>query len=408
MIFSKIQKLKLSNLLNEKGVNFASVVAAKLYNNDFKSLFSYIVLAVLFDPKFSIKIRLHSKILVSRNFDPDLRKDYFYIYNSFLSFGEFDELTFERRLNVKSFFTNLFSLTRLVVQNLKLKLGLSFFDVVMVSALQSYYLRAQSNYESIDFSKYSSYVSFCDSYLEENMMAQMAKLNGLKTATLQHGQYRVNLPGKETTDSESYLNFVSDYLFAWGEATKQEFIKGGISPERILLCGALKPFYSQDLLVSRNVSDAICIVLNGDNHQLSNQAMLNVVTEFCELYKINFYIRPHPAARNMDYLKYRESECYRGLHLEGSSYDLSVIHTSGVFVEMLMSGDNFFVFRDGFLEDIFDLEGKSFAGVDELHSLYVNTGRKDIDEGFKLFFNSVSNSDDLEKRYRFEIDNKLL
>jgi hypothetical protein len=406
MIFSSIQKLKLSKALSVKGVNFASVIAAKLYNKDFKSLFSYFVLATLFDPKFSIEKKLSGNILLSRNFDPGLRKDYSYMYDDFVSFGTFDELTFERKLAFRSFFMNMFCLVNLIVRNLKLRLG--FFDILVVSALQSYYLRAQSNYESIDFSKYTSYVSFCDSYLEENMLAQMAKLKGLKTATLQHGQYRVNLLGKETTDSESYLNFESDYLFAWGEATKQEFIKGGISPERILLCGALKPFYGLDSNVETNVRDAICIVLNGDNHQVSNIEMLQVVNDFCELYKYDFYIRPHPASKNMNYFKYLNRNCCRGLHLDGTSYLLSIVHTSGVFVEMLMSGENFFVYRDEFLEAIFNLEGRSFANVDELYSLHVNNKQNVIPEELKLYFNAVTTRDDLEKRYRFEIENKLM
>ena len=406
MKFSSIQKLKASNLLVFRGINFSSVIASKLYFEDFKSFFSYFVLALFFEPRFSVEKKIDNKILLSRNFNPELRGDYVYIYNSFLSFGCFDELTFERKLSFKSFFYNAFFLVGLIVRNRKLEFG--FFDVLQVSALQSYYMRAKKVYESIDLSKYSSYVSFCDSYLEENMLAQMAKLHGLKTATLQHGQYRVNSPGKETTDSESYLNFVSDYLFAWGEATRQEFIKGGVSSDRILLCGALKPFYEQDLSVKRVKNNAICIVLNGDNHHQSNLAMLDVVARYCKTYKIKFYIRPHPATKRMEYVKYLSIKNCQGLHLEGVSYDLSIIHTSGVFVEMLMSGESFFVFKDSFLESIFDLKGKSFSDIDELHSLYVNSDKVKVKDELKNFFNVATNKSDLEKRYRFEIGNKLL
>jgi len=407
MNYSKIQSIKLLSVFKNNGINFASVISAKLYSNDFRSLVSYIVLAVFFKPIYSIKRNEGAKILLSHNFSSIIRKDYLHIYNNFLLISEFDELSFERKLCLGQVFSNLFCFLREFKK--KISLGLSLSELVSVASLESYYKRAHSNYKSIDFTKYTSYVSFCDSYLEENLIAQMANLANLTTATLQHGQYRVNSPGKETTDVESYLNFVSDYLFAWGEATKNEFIKGGVNPNRVLVCGSLKPFYETGTLGSGSKKYAVCIVLNGDSHLTSSLEMLSIVVHFCEKNSINYYIRPHPSSRNKVYLKYLSGTYCLGLHAESYSYQVSIIHSSGVFVEMVMKEQCFFVYKDEYLDDVFEVEGVCFSDEKELELLYAGDGMSEVDSRkLKSFYNVAENNSDLLTRYSLAVKQFLL
>src|SRR5690606_12729215 len=72
-------------------------------------------------------------------------------------------------------------------------------------------------------------VTFCDAQAPENLMAQMARSAGIASFTNQHGQYRVLDASNMSPDAEAYANFVSDYMFCWGEATRKEFVKAGFN-----------------------------------------------------------------------------------------------------------------------------------------------------------------------------------
>jgi len=406
MRFHTIQRLKATRVLMSGRINIASVIAAKLYSSDAISLLSYIVLTIFYNAEFEVESTGGKKLLLSRNFLSVNREDYWDIYINFISLGEFDELIFRRRFSFVNVLKNITCFLSVIRNNVNL--GLKFFDLLTVSSLQAYYIRAKKNYNSIQFSNYESYISFCDSYLEENLVAQMAKCSGLKTATLQHGQYRVNMRGRESTDCEAYLNFVSDYIFVWGEATKIEFIKGGVESDRILVCGALKSFYEEDRVSYIVEDDAICIILNGDSHLKSNFTMLPLVAKFCEDRNISFYIRPHPASKNKFYEKFLKNPLCLGLHNDSRRYQFSIIHTSGVFVEMLMNDDCFLVYKDDFLDELFEIDGSNFCSVDELSFLYDNGVATMQAENLKSFFNVACNKADLIGRYRSAINEFLL
>lgn len=407
MNFVDIQSLKCDEKFLHGGVSIARVMAAKLYNTDIKSIFKYFVLSILYEPKYEIATKAKfSKVLLSKNYDPSLRRDYNHIYNSFHDLSHFDEVVFRRDLSLLSIVGNAISLFRIFKKNKRLKLPCK--EMMAVSFLESYYYRAYQLFDQIDFSRYLSYVSFCDSYLEENLMAQLANSKGLTTATLQHGQYKVNSPGRESTDCEAYLNFVSDYLFAWGQATKDEFVSQGIESERILCCGALKPYYNQTESDEVSRLDGVCVILNGDSHSKSNISMLNVVRDFCEKYSVRFYIRPHPASKLCIDEHVLRSEFCAGLHKPGGIYKMNVVHTSGVLVEMIMTGEKFMIYKDEYLDDLYNLDGLVFTDVHELKDNFYRTISEYDFSSLRQYFNAANSCEDLEHKYRSAIRRYLL
>ncbi len=63
-------------------------------------------------------------------------------------------------------------------------------------------------------------VVFADMQAVDNMIVQWAKLNNIKTVTLQHGLY-VDYEDFKNINCVNYKNAVSDYFLAWGEETKE-------------------------------------------------------------------------------------------------------------------------------------------------------------------------------------------
>lgn len=344
MKFKKIQLLKSRKIFQYNEVNFIRVMCAKLYPDKKVYSMKCFIQAIFFKPKINYKNNGFN-ILISYNFLPEKRKDYAYIYNKLKSFINANEIFVERKFTLMTSLSNIIAFLKILKKNFHEK-DIVFFDILRISSLELYFNNVLNEVKKNNFNE-KIYISFCDSYLEENLITQFMKNHNIITATLQHGQYRFIKEGLETTDVEGYLNFVSDYIFVWGQATADEFIKANINYNRIIKVGALKEFTNRNSNIIQNKDYKIfTLILNGETHAQSNIEMIKVANEISLKYKIKYYIRPHPMNRLKKYIKYT-NENYLGLIHSNTenNVDFSILHMTGVFVEMLSSRLAFFVLK---------------------------------------------------------------
>lgn len=360
-----IQELKKNRLLSYRGLNLGSSISAKLYDISMVDTFKFVILGIFFQPQ--LKERTHtnsSQIIFSRNFSSEMRPDFHEMYSFVDSCIDSDALLFKRRLDIlrspKTFFIWLYIISK------NFRLHLTINELISVSSLEVYYRKMVRKLDSFQWDKYSCYVSFCDSYLEENLMAQMAKLNGLVTITLQHGQYK-NTGIDITTDSESYLNFISDYMLVWGQATVDQMVSAGVSKNRLLLSGVPKYIYDKRHLFSCGDIGSVCIYLNGDNHFESNYGMVKVCLEYCEKNGIDFYIRRHPSSvKKLDSATYN-SKLFKGF-ISGNQRvtPLNVVNSSGVSMDIIMRGGIVAIYVDENTNELYQKLGLHFHDLEGL------------------------------------------
>jgi len=407
MNFKTIQRLKNYQVLNTGNINMAKVMAARLYSKGFLDFIKTLLLSLLFESNFIYKDS-KSDFIISKNFDSDKRKDYDFIYKKLKdTLIDFNEIIFIKRF--KPFYLLLNIKNTIIYYKKNKSTDILFSERVKISLLENYFNNLLIKLHSFSFNS-KVYISFCDSYLEENLAAQFFNYNGTLTATLQHGQYRLNNKGYESTDSESYLNLVSDYIFVWGIKTKHEFLKAGVNPEKIIVTGALKPFTQNNKIINHKTIKSFIVFLNGESHVESNYKMILLANEFAELYDFTYVIRPHPMNPLKKYLK-KTNYKFNGLvYKEDQTFnnDFAIVHSSGIFLELMSKNFPFFHLLDDYLDSIFRNDYNNFSNITELKCLYESlvldhsTFIEEMTKDYKLF-NIASNFSELDLRYKSAI-----
>jgi hypothetical protein len=409
MKYDDIQKLKSNEILRSEGINYARVMATRLYTDDWIYTLKIIFLAIFYEVALKYKNN-NSSILLSHTHNPDIRKDYDFIVKKLKKIIDtFNELTLEKKINPLKVAGKMFDFFKLVFKNRKLNVG--FSDLLRISALELYFKKIFNKLDALEFDE-QLYISFSDSNQEENLFAQYFVNKKIKTATLQHGQYRYIKKGFEVADVEGYLNFVSDYFFAWGEKTRIEWSKAGIDSSRILKLGALKEFTKKNTGKKHIKSnESFVVILGGDVYSKSNIRMIKIANEISKQYKFKYYLRLHPMNKISLYLKHTNSN-YRGV-LANQGVDFSILHMTGVFVEMLSKSETFFVFEDDYTEEIFKLGLIKFNTLEDFSKKYnflMNNKELFLNEMKNIYseFNCASSDEDLTKNYQNAIKNILV
>ncbi|MDY0277598.1 MAG: hypothetical protein RBQ97_05905 [Acholeplasma sp.] len=376
MQYEKIKKLKTSEETLIDGINYGLVISSRLYIGSIKNIFVSILQGFFMQPfiKFPFK---ENPILISYNLKNLSRKDYDFMIKTLKKIiPNHDSIVITRKISF-NIFKNFFYILN-IVKSLK-RQNLKFIEKLQVAALINYYKKYELTLSRNMKCEYHSYISFCDSYLDENLISQwIRKTHKTITYTLQHGQYKYTQNGKESNDTDAYENFVSHYIFVWGDSTKNEFLKADISKERIIVAGALKPFSSLKNYHRRNdqIAKSFCVALDGDQSIRSNKNLLSIINEFCIANGYIYYIRFHPKSKIKLYNKYMSTINFNGIVDSNSMYEKNihflVAHTSGIIVEAITNGIPLFLFIDNFSESIHVDMNVGFSDENELGELVKN------------------------------------
>jgi len=371
----EIRKLKICSELLINHINYGRVIATKMYPKGLKYTLCLFVQLLFFNYKFS-HINNRKNILSVYSYSNNNRKDYDEIMENFRAIlGKHDELNLVLKPSFKHFFQKIKSL----INNYMVYKKHNLEDKLKVAILVSFYSVIEQEINKIMIAnKYDLVVTFCDAHHIENLTAQIAMKNNIRTATLQHGQYRFIREGFENGDCEAYENFISDYLLTWGQATVDEFKKFNISEERMLKVGALRKFSNNTFHVKEISTGIFGVILSGETYKESNVSMIELANQIAKEFNMKYILRLHPKNHAVFY----ESHCdLRYLNtviqnVENIEYieqvDFSLVHMTGVFVELLSLGTAIFVFTDEYLEDLFKTSGVNICNIDDFRRHYTN------------------------------------
>jgi hypothetical protein len=243
-------------------------------------------------------------------------------------------------------------------------------------------------------------VTFCDAAPHDNLLAQLAIAVGTPTMTAQHGQYRILDQRNVSTDAEAYANFVSDHLLCWGEATRSEFERFGISRDRLIITGWIRHWGEASR--PESTTGAFGVMLNGENGAESNIELLRAANQIAEELDMRFVVRLHPSFASPHFRSLVSKRCTSINAIPTQEYvstvDFSLAHMSGATIEMLEVDSPVYVLDDGRLADAFRLPGLSFHGVEEILEV-LRADRVDPSHGnartrqLKRWFNDDTNQD---------------
>jgi hypothetical protein len=401
---NKIQELKTdTDFINEE-INFIKVIAAKLYSLNKKEFIKFFLLGLFYWPDFKLqrKNKDNSGFLFSKNFNCNARPDYQDIYDNVSSIQDNTTLNIDRKVSPVSIIDFALKFPKRLIKNYSKKL--TILEVLAITSLEVYFLRVLDEVKKIDLNQFQFYLSFCDSYLEENLLAQYCKNKKIKTATLQHGQFKYT-KNNITTDSEAYLNFVSDFIIVWGEATKKEFSRAGVDKTRIIVAGVPKHIYGCSSKTDKYSAFA-CIYLNGDLHSDSNNDMLKIAVTVLRKKNLNYKIRCHPSSSFVVKENYNTDPLFKGYSLErGGNFEYNILHISGVLVDLLMNNENTIIYQDkkniGLYHDL------NIGFSTEIELTKIMTEKKKLTEKIKLakkYLNVAEDFDSINDNYLLAFD----
>lgn len=373
--YSEIQIIK--NIFIADKINWGSVLATELYNESF-FYFGKIMIDTFFKERNINFKKRNSSILVFHS-NHYKRNDYEEIVRKFKNkLDSYDTITiteaysFNMRGIASSLRSCLLNISKL--NGTKLKLS----DRLRIAILMTKYNNFLKDIELIiNSNNYKAMVTFCDAHPMDNLITQLCNKISVKTLTLQHGQYRYLKKGLETADAEAYKNFISDYLLSWGQATKDEFTRAGIPSNRILNAGALKDYNRGAAFdINSKPKNIFGVILDGETYKKSNIRLLNIAQIIARKYNMNFIVRLHPKNKLRYYQKYVKNDmCIEWVKSIGSTeyinkVDFSILHMTGVYVELLSYSAPFFVFKDEYTEELFTKRHLMFEDLEGFVNVY--------------------------------------
>lgn len=396
----KIRSKKNNKVLIIDGINYGRVIAIETYDISIKSIAKELIKLFVFNYKINITGNKNSNICLFYSLRSANRSDYNYIINLFKE--SITDVKFIDLIAYKSV-TKIFRKIILLIKNIvKFKLN-NVDDAIISSIVATRYMILNKEINKKDlFKGINLLCTFCDAHGADNLVTQIANNNNITTVTLQHGQYRILSNGNEIADAEAYENFISDYMLTWGQATIDEFKKVGISQNRLIRAGALKPFSFNNKKQIQKDTNMFGVILSGEIYRESNIKIIKLANEIAKKYNKTYCLRLHPKNNSKIYMKYCDtnylSEVICGI--ENWEYiekvEFSLIFMTGVFVELLSYNSPIFIYQDSNLEDVFKIEHfcvKSIKEFDDIYEQYMHNKKEFLKKQYDKYhyFNEAGN-----------------
>ena len=196
------------------------------------------------------------------------------------------------------------------------------------------YLDRHNNYGTSAF-------IFFDGNRIENLIVQSLRNNGVKVATMQHGQPVFHGLDCDRINQTMILNFSSDYIMVTGDYSKKQFLLGGIPEEKIFVGGSLREVSS----VKESGKD-FAVFLDcptNPNAVQDNEELIECARSIGSLMDSHYVIKCHPQDDPKNYTVFsdkRGSFVPKGTNikkaLEGKRF--SILHASGVYLDIIAEG----------------------------------------------------------------------
>jgi len=259
---------------------------------------------------------------------------------------------------------------------------------------------------TIDITKYQLLVVFYDAIFMESYLVQIFKGYGIKTATMQHGQFvsQRKSPQNLELSGIEFMASKSDYFLAWNKFTVEEGVKQGLSIDRFIICGIWS--LTTSLKKWENPKNRIFgVVLTTKLAENQNIYLIQTANYISKIMNYTYYLKYHPNFKGDEYDEYVDVCCYRGNIQKGidlgeysCKVEFSLVCGSSVFIELVYLKHPIIRYSPGGEDDKFrDVRyGAFFRNKKDL--IYMLT-EKCIDFNDELF-DYVCTIEDIYAKYR--------
>ncbi|TKF69496.1 hypothetical protein FCV59_20560 [Vibrio sp. F13] len=219
-------------------------------------------------------------------------------------------------------------------------------------------------------------VTFCDAHFEDSIITQVSRNQSCTTVTLQHGQYHII--NDDVPENHALESLSSDYLLAWGRATKEEYdskIGGETQIVPLGICANSLVRGSDHRYSNINFSDVdIVVLLNADNCLKKNLDMINLIGDYCSNNGIYFSVKFHPRNVKRNYTNLLDSIDSFRKDVGSSSNTVFIVYTSGVLVKLLGQCKKLLLYSDIDTPSIYSDHIPNFRSQKELAQLINSIG----------------------------------
>lgn len=249
------------------------------------------------------------------------------------------------------------------------------------------------NLKTNNFNNTKLAVVYSDRHLNEYVFITYMKSLGIKTATLQHGAFiakrevsnpTIDFAGVELSNSRA------DYFLAWNQFTKDEAIKSGMNPNKVIILGIPKYINYKFEIKEKIEKNAFGIMLNIQSMDMLNRELIEYANILARKIHKKFYLKYHPGFKTFVYDDIVDKDYFAGnfeLNTSITDYidkvDFTLISNSSVFIELVFLHHKVYRMNGGEYDKFSDIKMNSFNSKEELIQLVKNDKENSNDEMFK-------------------------
>lgn len=291
---------------------------------------------------FEYKQEEGSKILFYLS-DP-VRKSNEVNFNKVVSTVPVADTLIERHNNGKFHFEGFYILFVLIpVWLLQLSgKGLSAIEKYQIIKELSEVYYAQKFLTRIPCSKYNLLVTYYDSVFHECMLTLLFRKAGIKTATLQHGQFNAWREDTFVNCGLEFFSSPSDYHLCWNKFARDEAMKCGWAIENLPIVGIMSNIGRADVRWSKPNNNTFGLVISHPSWEHENLEMIKAANMLAKHLGMKYVLKLHPNYKEDYFINLVDKDSYAGNVKRGidtlsytNTVEFTIVGSTSVFVEMV-------------------------------------------------------------------------
>lgn len=242
--------------------------------------------------------------------------------------------------------------------------------------------------KNIDIHNYSLFVSYYDSLTEDSFWEELFRLEKIKTASLQHGQFIAYREDTVINCGIELRTFKSDFLLCWNNYTKREAVISGIEESRLPILGiigyASKEYWNKCTKPNNNIFG---VVIGHPDYIDENITLINAANSLSSAKGFRYYLKLHPSYKDDFFKDIVDQNFYLGNVKKGidmidyaNMVNFSIVGSSTVFTELIFLGHEVIRYSNQSIKDKYrDIKiGLTFSEPKQIVDVY-NRGNFEID-----------------------------
>ena len=245
--------------------------------------------------------------------------------------------------------------------------------------------------KNIEIHNYSLFVSYYDSLTEDSFWEELFRLEKIKTASLQHGQFISYRENTEINCGIELRTFKSDFLLCWNKYTKREAVISGIEESKLPILGiigyASKEHWNRCIKPNNNIFG---VVIGHPDYIDENIVLINAANSLSRAKGLKYYLKLHPNYKE-DFFKDIVAQSYylgnikKGINMMdyANMVDFSIVGASSVLTELVFLGHEVIRYSNQSIRDKYrDIKaGLTFSEPEKIVDAY-NIGNFEVDSLF--------------------------